>query len=113
MNNDGIVAVLAEGLDLASAAPAAGLLLDAAPLSTNDLIEKLNTNILPKIRQQITDLSRTADSNQATEDLKKQLQVGLRLVAAFSLQIFMLPGKGGGGGPVQAVQCSTDPFLSS
>ena len=53
----------------------AGVLLDAAPLSTNDLIEKLNTNILPKIRQQLNDLSKNSDNNDATEALKKQLQV--------------------------------------
>lgn len=53
----------------------AGVLLDAAPLSTNDLIEKLNTNILPKIRQQLDDLSKSSDNNDATEALKKQLKV--------------------------------------
>ena len=52
----------------------AGVLLDA-PLSTNDLIERLNTNILPKIRSQLNDLSKSGDNNDATEALKKQLQV--------------------------------------
>ena len=51
-----------------------GVLLDA-PLSTNDLIERLNTNILPKIRSQLNDLSKSGDNNDATEALKKQLQV--------------------------------------
>ncbi|KAK9834445.1 hypothetical protein WJX74_001976 [Apatococcus lobatus] len=55
-------------------APLPSVLLDAAPLSTNDLIEKLNTNILPKIRSQLNDLSKSSDNNDATEALKKQLQ---------------------------------------
>lgn len=64
----------------------AGVLLDAAPLSTNDLIEKLNTNILPKIRQQLNDLSKSSDNNDATEALKKQLQVRYQVFICYGVK---------------------------